>query len=105
MYMASVGGTGIRRLARLNYDKSEYLKTAFRNAGIEIPFEGATFNEFVVNLSASSKEAYDRLLKKKIIAGLNLAPYYPELENHYLFCVTETTSGVEMDQLVQEMTS
>ena len=105
MYMSSVGGTGIRKLSRLNYDKSEYLKTAFRNAGIEIPFEGSTFNEFVVKLSAGSKEAYDRLLKKKIIAGLDLAPYYPELENHYLFCVTETKSGVEMDQLVQEMTS
>ena len=105
MYMSSVGGTGIRKLSRLNYDKSEYLKTAFRNAGIEIPFEGSTFNEFVVKLSAGSKKAYDRLLKKKIIAGLDLAPYYPELENHYLFCVTETKSGVEMDQLVQEMTS
>jgi glycine dehydrogenase subunit 1 len=105
MYMSSVGGTGIRRLSRLNYDKSEYLKTAFRNAGIEIPFEGSTFNEFVVKLSAGSKEAYDRLLKKKIIAGLDLAPYYPKLEDHYLFCVTETKSGVEMDQLVQEMTS
>jgi glycine dehydrogenase subunit 1 len=105
MYMSSVGGTGIRRLSRLNYDKSEYLKTAFRNAGIEIPFEGSTFNEFVVKLSAGSKDAYDRLLKKKIVAGLDLAPYYPELENHYLFCVTETKSGVEMDRLVQEMTS
>ena len=105
MYMASVGGTGIRSLARLNYDKSEYLKSAFRNAGIGIPFEGSTFNEFVVKLSDGSKEVYDRLLKKKVIAGLDLASYYPELENHYLFCVTETKSREEMDQLVQEMTS
>ena len=105
MYMASVGGTGIRSLARLNYDKSEYLKSAFRNAGIGIPFEGSTFNEFVVKLSAGSKDAYDRLLKKKIIAGLDLAGYYPELENHYLFCVTETKSKEELDRLVQEMTT
>ena len=105
MYMASVGGTGIRSLARLNYDKSEYLQSAFRDAGISIPFEGTTFNEFVVKLPAGSKDAYDRLLKKKIIAGLDLAGYYPELENHYLFCVTETRSKEEMDQLVQEMTS
>jgi glycine dehydrogenase subunit 1 len=105
MYMSSVGGTGIRRLSRLNYDKSEYLKTAFRNSGIGIPFEGSTFNEFVGSLSAGSKDAYDRLLKKKIVAGLDLAPYYPELENHYLFCVTETKSKEELDQLVQEMTS
>ncbi|HIJ54654.1 MAG TPA: aminomethyl-transferring glycine dehydrogenase subunit GcvPA [Deltaproteobacteria bacterium] len=105
MYMASTGGTGIRSLARLNYDKSEYLKSAFRNAGIGIPFEGATFNEFVVKLSGGSRKAYDRLLKKKIIAGLDLAPYYSELENHYLFCVTETKSRAEMDRLVQEMTS
>ena len=105
MYMASVGGTGIRSLARLNYDKSEYLKSAFRNAGIGIPFEGATFNEFVAKLSAGSEKAYDRLLKKKTIAGLDLSGYYPELENHYLFCVTETKSKEELDRLVQEMTT
>jgi len=105
MYMASVGGTGIRKLARLNYDNSEYLKDAFCKAGAGIPFAGTTFNEFVVKMPSDFKATYDRLLKKKIIAGLDLAAYYPDMKDHYLFCVTETKSKEDMDRLIQEITS
>ena len=48
MYMASLGGTGLRELARLNHDKSEYLKQELTRAGFTIPFASPTFNEFVV---------------------------------------------------------
>ncbi len=100
MYMASVGGTGIRELALLNRDKTEYLKTELRKAGFNIPFDSPTFNEFVVDFSA---DRYNRLLEKKIVAGLPIAPYYPELANHYLLCVTETKTKADMDNLIKEM--
>ncbi len=48
---------------------------------------------------------YKRLLRKKMVAGLSLAPYYPELANHYLLCVTETKTKEDMDALVKEITS
>ncbi|MBN1841007.1 MAG: aminomethyl-transferring glycine dehydrogenase subunit GcvPA [Deltaproteobacteria bacterium] len=105
MYMASVGGTGIRELARLNHDKAEYLKRELKNAGLAITFDDPTFNEFVVEFPAGFQAAYERLLEKKIVAGLHLAPYYPELANHYLLCVTETRSKEDMDSLVREVTS
>jgi glycine dehydrogenase subunit 1 len=103
MYMASVGGTGIRELARLNYDKSEYLKRELKNAGVTIPFNSPTFNEFVVEFPAGFETTYEQLLKKKIVAGLPLSPFYPELENHYLLCVTETCSKDDMDLLIKEV--
>jgi glycine dehydrogenase subunit 1 len=105
MYMASVGGTGIRKLARLNYDKAEYLKAAFKKAGCTISFDSPTFNEFVVEFPSDFEPIHRRLLKKKIVAGLSLAPYYSELDNHYLFCVTETSSKEDMDTLVSEVLS
>jgi glycine dehydrogenase subunit 1 len=103
MYMASVGGTGIRELAKLNYDKSEYLKRELKNAGVTIPFNSPTFNEFVAEVPAGFETTYKQLLKKKIVAGLPLSPFYPELENHYLLCVTETCSKDDMDLLVREV--
>jgi glycine cleavage system P protein (glycine dehydrogenase) subunit 1 len=39
------------------------------------------------------------------VAGLPLATLYPELSNHFLFCVTETKKREEMDALIREMTS
>ena len=102
MYMASVGKTGLQDLARLNYDKSVYLKAKLKETGFAIPFGGATFNEFVVKIPSDS---YDRLLQKKIVAGLPIDRYYPKLTEHYLLCVTETTSKEEMDRLIEELTS
>jgi len=105
MYMASVGGTGIRELACLNHDKAEYLKKGLKEAGFQIAFDNPTFNEFVVKFPAGFNASYERLLEKKIVAGLPLASYYPELANHYLLCVTETRSKEDMDAFVREVAS
>ena len=100
IYMSSLGGSGIRELARLNYDKSEYLKNALQNAGFSIPFIQPTFNEFVVQFKDDFDKTWQQLAAEKIIAGLPLECYYPELPNHYLLCVTETISRQDMDDLV-----
>ena len=104
-YMASLGGTGIRQLALLNHDKAEYLKNALRAAGCSIRFSEPTFNEFVVGFPRGFDARYRRLLDGKIVAGLPLGAYYPELADHILLCVTETCSRGEMDWLVKELTA
>jgi glycine dehydrogenase subunit 1 len=103
MYMATLGGSGFKKLAQLNYDKAEYLKNALARAGFKLPFCQATFNEFVVKFPTGFKKTYRRLLKKKIIAGLPLVGFYPELKDHYLLCVTETIAKADMDTLIQEI--
>ena len=105
MYMAALGGNGLKDLARLNFDKTEYLKRALREAGCRMPFESPTFNEFVVAFPAGFDGTYDQLLDRGIVAGLSLAPYFPELNDHYLLCVTETKSREELDALAGEATS
>jgi glycine dehydrogenase subunit 1 len=105
MTMASLGGTGLRRLAALNRDKAEYLKKALGEAGCLIPFSAPTFNEFVVTAPGGFDPFYRRLLEKKIVAGLPLADHYPELAGHYLLCVTETAGRGPMDALLGEVRS
>ena len=105
MYMAALGGTGFRELASLNHDKAEYLKAALQAAGLEIPFASATFNEFVVKFPEGFDQRWQDLLQKKILAGIPMVCYYPELANHYLLCVTETRSKDDMDVFVKEVQS
>jgi len=105
MYMAMLGGTGFRELAELNHDKAEYLKAELQKAGSTIPFDSPTFNEFVVQFPNGSKGAYQKLLEKKIVAGLPQASYYSELAEHYLLCVTETSRKADMDALAKEVKS
>ena len=103
IYMAALGGTGIRELARLNYDKTGYLKNKLRQAGFQLPFRSTTFNEFVVEIPSGVDPLYKRLLERKIIAGFSLASDYPELADHLLLCVTETSSREDLDILVKEV--
>lgn len=103
MYMATLGKRGIKQLARLNYDKSEYMKDQLSKAGFRIPFGQPTFNEFVAEFPAGFEKAYERLLEKKIVAGLPLARFYPENKNYYLLCVTETMAKEDMDNFVKEI--
>ena len=48
----------------------------------------------------SVKEISKELLKEKIIGGLDLGEYYPELAGHMLVCVTEKRTKAEIDALV-----
>ena len=103
VYMAALGGTGIRQLARLNYDKSEYLKRSLAGAGVSIPFSAPTFNEFVADFGDGFEETWKGLLEKKIVAGLPLARFFPDMKGRYLLCATETHAKEDLDALVKEV--
>jgi glycine dehydrogenase subunit 1 len=103
VYMASLGGSGFRELSQLNHDKAEYLKNGLKKAGFAIAFDSPTFNEFVVRFPSGFAIQYKKLLDKKIIAGLAIETYYPELKDHYLLCATETMPKEDMDALVREV--
>ncbi|MGA1843631.1 MAG: aminomethyl-transferring glycine dehydrogenase subunit GcvPA [bacterium] len=105
IYMASLGRTGMHELSQLNLDKAEYLKRGLAGAGCKIPFDTPTFNEFVVAFPGDHEALYRRLIEKRVVAGLPLEPYYPELPGHYLMCVTETFSRQDLDALIQEVRS
>jgi glycine dehydrogenase subunit 1 len=105
-YMAAVGKEGIRALARVNRDKAEYLKAGLAGAGFTPVFSSPTFNEFVVKAPDGFAEKRETLIDgKKIIAGIPLECYYPELAGHYLFCATETVTKEDMDMLIREVRS
>ncbi|MEE4240075.1 MAG: aminomethyl-transferring glycine dehydrogenase subunit GcvPA [Desulfopila sp.] len=102
MYMAALGGSGIAKLARLNYDKAAYMKERLAEAGATL-FAAPGFNEFVVEFSGDFSGAHKALLQENIFAGLELGRYYPELQGRYLFCVTETTPRAVIDRIVEEV--
>jgi len=95
VFMTVYGKEGLRELAEQNLAKAHYL------AG-KLPqrFSGPFFNEFVASTNGRAPdEINDALLKKKIIGGLPLGRYYPELKNTMLLCATEMTRRENMDAL------
>lgn len=91
VYMALLGKRGLRELAEQNLAKAHYLADALSSTGAELPFSAPFFNEFAVRPTAfSASEVNDLALRRKIIGGLELGRFYPELTGTLLVCATET---------------
>lgn len=104
VYMATIGKIGIREIAQLNHDKAVYLRTSLEKAGYKPAFSSPFFNEFVVKVPDGFKEKRQALIDSRcVFAGMELAPYYPEFKDHYLFCATEKVSKQDVDALVKEV--
>jgi glycine dehydrogenase subunit 1 len=101
--MTALGKKGVKEMAFQNIQKANYAKKAFAQNGIEVPFEGAIFNEFVIKLNKPIKEINAKLIQKGIIGGFDLGSVYPELENHMLVAVTELRTKEEIDLFVNEL--
>jgi glycine dehydrogenase subunit 1 len=98
IFLTVYGKEGMRELAEHNLAKASYLKGVL-GADAKVLFEGAPrFHEFVVELPTGAEEANAALLESKIIGGLPLAKWYPELgPNASLWCATELTTRKQMD--------
>jgi glycine dehydrogenase subunit 1 len=101
--MTAIGKKGVREMAGANLQKAHYAKNACKEIGIEVVYDGYSFNEFVVKLNKPVKEINQMLLQKGIIGGYDLGRDYPELSNHMLIAVTEQRSREEIDTFVKEL--
>lgn len=97
-----LGKKGLRTLAEHNLAKAHYAAQQLRTVpGLATPFSAPHFNEFVVRVPGNVEELLAALGEEKIIGGLNLGRFYPELANHLLVCVTETVSKAAIDRMVE----
>lgn len=104
MYLATLGKEGFARLAEINFGNAEYAKERLlKIKGVELAFNGPTFNEFVIKLPKDAGSVLKDLKNKDIVAGLKLEKWYPELKNHVLICVTEMNRREDIDKLASEL--
>jgi glycine dehydrogenase subunit 1 len=122
----TVYGKGLRELAEHNLAKAAYLRDQLTNLSChserseESPyssrsttnsprllFEGAPrFHEFVLQTPIPADEMNAALLQHKIIGGLPLAKWYPELgPNASLWCATELTTRTQIDAATTALAS
>lgn len=93
VYMSLMGKEGLRELAQQNVSKAHYLASKLPRR-----FEGPFFNEFVAKTNGrTAVEINQALLGHKIIGGLPLERFYPELSGCVLLCATEMNKREQMD--------
>lgn len=100
IFLTVYGKEGIRELAEQNLAKAHYAATELTaQAGNTLLFNGAPrFHEFVLHTGESPVIWQKRLLENKIVGGVELGRWYPELGNATLWCVTEMISKQQIDK-------
>jgi glycine dehydrogenase subunit 1 len=106
VYLATLGKHGVQEVARQNLQKSHYAASEIaRINGYELKFTAPFFNEFVMRTPRPATEVMKRLLDRKMIGGIALEPYYPDMSDSALVCVTETTKKEAIDALVDALSA
>ncbi len=100
MYLALLGKTGLREVAAANLARSRELATRVSSIeGCTLQFEGAFFNEIVVNVHQPASPVLEQLQARGILGGIDLGRYYPDYSQCVLMAATEMTSSHDIERL------
>ncbi len=97
IFMTIYGKVGLKELARQNLAKTAYAAQQFERHATILFSSAPRFNEFVVQTSEDPYAINSRLLGHKIVGGLPLKKFYPELGNSSLWCCTELSTRSVID--------
>jgi glycine dehydrogenase subunit 1 len=98
VFMTVYGKEGIKELALHNLAKADYAAKALGASGTLLFGRSPRFNEFVLQTEEVPEALNARLLENRIIGGVALKRWYPELGNASLWCATELTTREQIDQ-------
>ncbi|HWT66315.1 MAG TPA: aminomethyl-transferring glycine dehydrogenase subunit GcvPA [Terracidiphilus sp.] len=99
IFLTVYGKEGVRELAEYNLAKAHYAaKTLAAAPGAKLLFDGAPrFHEFVLKTDEAPEAWQKRLFDEKIVGGLDLGRWYPELAGATLWCATEVVTREQID--------
>ena len=104
VFLSCLGREGLKELAMMNLSKAEYAKkTVSQIRGCTLGFVAPTFNEFVLQIKKNPEAVLERLKEEKILGGLLLKRFYPELDHHLLVTVTEMNQREEIDRWAEAL--
>jgi len=100
VFMSLLGKSGIRRLAEVNVSRAHHARDRLLSeTRLESCFSGPFFNEFVVR-ARNLESLLHRCAAARIVPGVALGQWYPELDDCLLVCVTEMNEREEIERLV-----
>ncbi len=100
VYLSLMGPQGLKEVARQSLLKATYARKQLAAVpGVELPFAGPHFKEFVIKLPNPAAQVVDAMLDKGYYAGVSLSRFFPGMENYLLVAVTEKRTREEIDGL------
>lgn len=104
VYLAAMGKQGVARIASLCLDKAHYAAERIASLdGFELRFSAPFFKEFVVRTTKDVDRVLACCRERRILAGVPLRRWYPDLADCLLIAVTEKRSRAQIDALAEAM--
>jgi glycine dehydrogenase subunit 1 len=97
IFMTVYGKVGLRELAKQNLAKTTFAAGQFGEHARVLFSAAPRFNEFVVQTSEDPYAINERVLEHRIVGGLPLKKFFPELGNASLWCCTEMSMRSTID--------
>jgi glycine dehydrogenase subunit 1 len=102
LYLSLIGQLGLKKLASLNYSKTQYLLSKIKNMKrFKLRYEGHVYNEFVLESDINMETVMTTLESKNILVGVPLSRFDSKDDKGLLVNVTEVNSKEEIDYLIQ----
>jgi glycine dehydrogenase subunit 1 len=106
MYLSLMGKEGLREVAMHSAHKANYLRSRLAQiTGVELPFAGPVYNEFVVRTPFLAREILADLEHEKILAGIALGDFFDGFNNDFLVAVTELHTREQLDHFVSALSA
>ena len=103
IYLVSLGGSGLRKIATQNFQKAHYVKKKLQKIpGYEVLNNKPTYNEFIVKCP-DINSLIQECKKLNLLPPLPLSKYYPEMKDVALVCVTESNSRESIDKFIKAL--
>jgi glycine dehydrogenase subunit 1 len=103
VYLAAMGPCGLRKVARLCWDKAHYAASRIASIPGFALAGGIFFKEFLVRTPVPAEILAERLTRRGIVPGLPLSRYYPDRSHELLVCATEMCTRGQIDLLVSSL--
>lgn len=103
VYLSLMGEYGFKQVGQACFNNTQYLYDCLSKiSSVTIPFTNQVFNEFVWKIEGAQK-LLKKLVKDKIIAGVYLGDFYPDMQDCILSACTEKKSKEDIDILVKKV--
>jgi len=90
IYLSLLGKEGIKKLAQLIFEKTEFAKKVIGEIpGVEVKKSSPTFNEFTVLLPRNADEVVNKMVDRGYACGFPLGRFYERMDNYLLVAITE----------------
>lgn len=101
IYMSLMGESGMKSVALNAHQRLNDLRDQLQDINILSTFPNAVFHERVFTLPMPADAFQQGMMAEGILAGVPLAPYFPDRPNDILVCTTECRTAEDLKAYVK----